>query len=48
MNSHDYPLYNEQEIILRLCGISASVASISPDFILLFVDDGAKTILWKR
>lgn len=37
------PLYNEQEIINELYDrLSASVASISPDFILLFVDDGSK------
>ena len=35
------PLYNEQEII-NAYRLSASVASISPDFILLFVDDGSK------
>ena len=37
------PLYNEQEIINELYDrLSACVASISPDFILLFVDDGSK------
>ena len=37
------PLYNEQEIISELYDrLSASVASITSDFVLLFVDDGSK------